>query len=108
LSLIKDAVSAAHRHRLKVSVCGEMAADPVGAVLLVGLGVDELSVSFQSVGVTKKIIKSINYTGARQIAENALKMRSQAEILDYLKSEFELHFPELTPVFQFIGRNSDG
>ncbi len=108
LSLIKSAVSAAHGRRLKVSVCGEMAADPKGAVLLAGLGVDELSVSFQSVGIIKKIIKSISYTGARQIAENALKMRSQGEIESYLISEFELHFPELKPVFQFIGRNSDG
>ncbi len=108
LSLIKSAVSAAHGSRLKVSVCGEMAADPIGAVLLAGLGVDELSVSFQSVGIIKKIIKSISYTGARQIAENALKMRSHPEINAYLKSEFELHFPELKPVFQFMGRNSDG
>ena len=108
LSLIRSAVSAAHGHRLKVSVCGEMAADPVGAILLTGLGVDELSVSFQSVGVIKKIIKSISYTGARQIAENALKMRSQAEIEGYLNREFDLHFPELKPVFQFTGRNSDG
>lgn len=108
LSLIKSAVSAAHGRRLKVSVCGEMAADPMGAVLLAGLGVDELSVSFQSVGIIKKIIKSISYTGARQIAENALKMRSQPEIEDYVKSEFELQFPGLKPVFQFTGRNSDG
>ena len=108
LSLIKSAISAAHGHRLKVSVCGEMAADPVGAVLLAGLGIDELSVSFQSVGIIKKIIKSISYTGARQIAENALKMRSHGEIESYLISEFELHFPELKPVFQFIGRNSNG
>jgi phosphotransferase system enzyme I (PtsI) len=108
LSLIKSAVSAAHGRRLKVSVCGEMAADPMGAVLLAGLGVDELSVSFQSVGIIKKVIKSISYTGARQIAENALKMRSQPEIEGYVKSELELHFPGLKPVFQFTGRNSDG
>jgi phosphocarrier protein FPr len=85
-----------------------MAADPVGAILLTGLGVDELSVSFQSVGIIKKIVKSISYTGARQIAKNALKMRSQAEIEGYLLSEIDLHFAELKPVFQFMGRNSDG
>src|SRR4029078_6026758 len=43
LALIKMTVDAAHRQGLKVSVCGEMAGDPIYVPLLLGLGVDELS-----------------------------------------------------------------
>lgn len=108
LSLIKSSVSAAHRRKIRISVCGEMAADPLGAAILIGLGVDELSVNFQSVGTLKKIIRSISYAGARQLAENALKMKSQDEIESYLKSEFGSRFPELESIIRFIRRNSDG
>lgn len=108
LMLIKSAVSAAHRHKLKISVCGEMASDPFGAILLTGLGVDELSVNFQAVGALKKIIRSISYAGVRQMAENALGMRSQADIQAYLKDEVEMKFPDLLPVLQFTTRNANG
>lgn len=108
LALIDSAVSAAHRNNLKISVCGEMAADPFGVVLLTGLGVDELSVNFQAVSTLKKIVRSVSRVGARQMAENALKMRSQAEILAYLKDEIEAGFPDLVPVLQFTARNANG
>jgi phosphotransferase system enzyme I (PtsI) len=108
LMLIKSAVSAAHRHDLKISVCGEMAADPLGAILLTGLGIDELSVNFQAVGTLKKIIRSISQDSARQMAEKALKMRTQAEIQSYLKDEIERRFPDLVPVLQFTARNANG
>jgi len=108
LSLIRTSVSAAHGHKIKISVCGEMAADPLGAILLVGLGVDELSVSFQSVGTVKRIVRSLDYATARQIAENASKMRTQADIKDYLRNEIDVHFPDLKPVMQFLKGNSNG
>ncbi len=108
LMLIKSAISAAHRHSLKISVCGEMAADPLGAILLTGLGVDELSVNFQAVSTLKMIIRSISQDDARQMAEDALKMRTQAEIQSYLKREIEGNFPDLGPVLQFTARNANG
>jgi phosphotransferase system enzyme I (PtsI) len=108
LMLIKSAISAAHRRNLKISVCGEMAADPLGAIFLTGLGVDELSVNFQAVSTLKKIIRSISYAEVRQMAENALGMRSQADILAYLKEEIEMNFPDLVPVLRFTARNTNG
>jgi phosphotransferase system enzyme I (PtsI) len=108
LSLIAASVKAAHRHRKPVAVCGEMAADPLAAVLLVGLGVDELSASFQMTGILKKIIRSITYSGARRIASRVWKMRTHQEIEAYLKEEIMSSFPSIAPVIQFTRRNSDG
>ena len=107
LQLIKMSVQAAHRHKLKVSVCGEMAGDPLAAVLLIGLGVDELSATFQTAGILKKIVTSISRSGAKKIAEKALEMKSDAEIVQYTKNEVARLFPEIMPVIHFARRNSD-
>ncbi|MGO8678646.1 MAG: phosphoenolpyruvate--protein phosphotransferase [Limisphaerales bacterium] len=81
LQLIKITVEAAHNHRIWVSVCGEMAGDPVLAPLLLGLGVDELSVAAPLVPPVKFIIRRLKLTEARDLAEFALKCESAAEIL---------------------------
>lgn len=107
LSLIKASVKAAHRYRKPVAVCGEMAADPLAAVLLVGLGVNELSASFQMTGILKKIVRSITYSGARKIAARALTMKTHAEIESYLKNEIARVFPDIMPVIQFTRRSQE-
>ncbi len=107
LTLIKQAVTAAHRHRKPVAVCGEMAADPLAAVMLVGLGVDELSASFQMTGILKKVVRSITRAGARRIASRALALKTHAEIETYLKAEVARVFPDIMPVIQFSRRNSN-
>lgn len=108
LGLIKIAVSAAHGRDLKISVCGEMAADPIGALVLTGLGVNELSVNFQAVGIIKKVIRSIDYAAARQLADNVLKMKTDGEVRDYLRYEMDLRFPDLKPVIKFAKGNING
>jgi phosphotransferase system enzyme I (PtsI) len=107
LSLIRMSVQAAHRHKMKVSVCGEMAADPLAAILLIGLGVDQLSASSRSAGILKKVVMSISYSGAKKIAGRILEMKSHGEIEQYLKSEVSRVFPDIMPVIRFSRRNSD-
>jgi phosphotransferase system enzyme I (PtsI) len=106
ISLIKTAVNAAHRYHKPVAVCGEMAADPLAAVLLVGLGVNELSASFQMTGILKRIVRSITYSGARRIARATMSMKTHGEIEAYLKSQIARMFPDIVPVIQFARRNS--
>jgi phosphoenolpyruvate-protein phosphotransferase (PTS system enzyme I) len=108
LALIKTSVKAAHRYHRKVSVCGEMAADPLAAVLLIGLGVDELSAGFRMTGVLKKVVRSITHAGAKRIADHALTLKSHSEIESYLKSEITRVFPDILPVIEFSRRNSNG
>ena len=79
--LIKTTVDAAHKHKIWVSVCGEMASDPVMAPLLIGLGVDELSAAPPLVPPVKFVIRRLKLSEARQLADFALHCESAAEIL---------------------------
>ncbi|MEY2427267.1 MAG: phosphoenolpyruvate-protein phosphotransferase system enzyme [Verrucomicrobiota bacterium] len=79
--LIKLTVDAAHQNKIPVSVCGEMASDPVLAPLLLGLGVDELSAAPPLVPPLKFLIRRLKMSEAKQLAEFALGCESGAEIL---------------------------
>jgi phosphotransferase system enzyme I (PtsI) len=81
LRLIKNTVDAAHAHKVWVSVCGEMAADPVLAPLLIGLGVDELSVTPPLLAQLKFLVRRLKLTEAKELAEFALTCESPVEIL---------------------------
>jgi phosphotransferase system, enzyme I, PtsP len=74
LDAIHRVVEAAHRHGKPVSVCGEMAGDPAGALLLLGLGVDSLSMSPSLLGEVKRAIRCVDRERARQLADAALRM----------------------------------
>jgi phosphocarrier protein FPr len=80
LQLIDITVRAAHAHGKWVGVCGELAADPLAVPVLVGLGVDELSVAARSVGEVKACVRELNVTGARHLAQRALVAGSAAEV----------------------------
>jgi phosphotransferase system enzyme I (PtsI) len=79
--LIKATVDAAHQHKIWVSVCGEMASDPVLVPLLIGLGVDELSAAPPLVPAIKFIIRRLKLTEAKELADFALVCESAAQIL---------------------------
>jgi len=79
--LIKSTVEAGHKHKVWVSVCGEMASDPVLTPLLVGLGVDELSVAPPLVPAVKFVIRRLKLSEAQELAGFALECESAAEIL---------------------------
>ena len=79
--LIKATVDAAHKHKIPVSVCGEMASDPVLTPLLLGLGVDELSASPPLVPPIKFVIRRMKMDEARALAEFALECETSSEIL---------------------------
>jgi len=80
LRLIKNTVDAAHARHVRVSVCGEMAADPVMVPLLMGLGVDELSAAPSLVAQVKYLIRRLKIAEARELATFALQCESPAEI----------------------------
>ena len=80
LQLIDITVRAAHAHGKWVGVCGELAADPLAVPVLVGLGVDELSVAARSVGEVKACVRELNLSGARQLAQHALALGSAAQV----------------------------
>ncbi|MFW6151486.1 MAG: putative PEP-binding protein, partial [Verrucomicrobiota bacterium] len=80
LKLIEATVRAGHDNNIWVGLCGEMAADPVLALLLVGLDIDEFSVAPASTPLVKDAIRSVSYARATELAAEALKCQTGAEV----------------------------
>jgi phosphotransferase system enzyme I (PtsP) len=74
LEAIRRVVETAHQHRRPVSVCGELASDPAGALLLLGMGVDSLSMSPALLPAVKRTIRCFSLERARRLADAALGM----------------------------------
>jgi phosphotransferase system, enzyme I, PtsP len=84
LGAVAEVVSVARGAGKQVSICGEMASDPLATVLLLGMGLDSLSLSPLFIPVVRKIIRDSNFNTARQIAHDILQMVSVQEIKGYL------------------------
>ena len=80
LRTLKNIVDQGHQQKIKVSVCGEMAGDVIYAPLLLGLGVDELSMTPPLLPAVKYFIRSMKFSDAKELAAEALKMTSPKEI----------------------------
>ena len=80
LQLIDITVRAAHAHGKWVGVCGELAADPLAVPVLVGLGVDELSVSARSIPEVKARVRELSMERLKTLAEQALSVGSPDEV----------------------------
>jgi len=80
LRTFKMIIDEAHRQNVPVSVCGEMAGDPVYAPLLLGLGVDGLSMSPAWLPSVKYTIRAMTMADAKALAKEALSMSSAKEI----------------------------
>ncbi len=86
LRLIGEVTEAAHAVGKWVGVCGELAGDPLAAVVLVGLGVDELSLNSSGIPRTKSIIRTIDTGDAWLLAKQALETESASEVRKTLQS----------------------
>ncbi|MCC6398330.1 MAG: phosphoenolpyruvate--protein phosphotransferase [Bacteroidetes bacterium] len=93
--ILHHIIEAAHRRHVWVGVCGEMGGDPLATVLLVGLGIDELSVVPPVLPEIKKIIRSIKYKDARRVADKVLGMTRERDIREYLSSIIKNKVPEI-------------
>ncbi|MBN2162407.1 MAG: phosphoenolpyruvate--protein phosphotransferase [Pontiellaceae bacterium] len=78
--LIDHVVKVSHKHGLWTCVCGQMAASPVLVPLLIGLGVDELSVSPSQAPVIKDVIRKLHYSAAADLAQRALSCGSADDV----------------------------
>ena len=80
LNLIKQVIDASHAEGKWTGMCGELAGDENATILLVGMGLDEFSMSAISVPRIKKLIRNVNYQDAKHLAEKALQQPTAAEI----------------------------
>ena len=93
LRQIKFVADAAGRQGIPVSVCGEMASDPLGVMVLIGLGLTELSMNALSIPSVKNIIRSLNAAELRKIADKVLNMGTATEIEEHLMRELQNRLP---------------
>src|SRR5216684_1498096 len=94
LRLIKGVIDAGKRAGIPVSMCGEMAADPLFAVVLLGLGLEIFSMNPSSIPVIKNIVRSVRYRDCRRIAEVALTKKTAQEIEELIIESVAMRFPE--------------
>ena len=86
-------LDAALQAKISVSMCGEMAGDPIYTSLLVGMGLTELSVSPPSIPEIKKVIRVDNLVRCKEIAQQVSQMNETGAITDYLKSRLNEIMP---------------
>jgi phosphoenolpyruvate-protein kinase (PTS system EI component) len=100
LTAVSGAVRAAKRAGKRVSMCGEMAADPLCTLLLLGMGLDELSMEPFFVPVIKRVIRSLSYTRAQRLTQEVLKMETVQEVKGRLFEELrQLGMIELVEMY---------
>ncbi|RUL52237.1 phosphoenolpyruvate--protein phosphotransferase [Lysinibacillus antri] len=86
LRLIKNVIDAAHTHGKWVGMCGEMAGDEVAIPILLGLGLDEFSMSATSILKARSQISMLSRSDMKTIAEKVLTMQSSEEVQAFIKS----------------------
>ncbi len=90
LRLVKTVIDASHaRDGLFTGMCGEMAGDPMATLILLGLGMDEFSMSASSIPQVKKIIRSVSYEDAKAIAEKALNLETGEEVREMVQAKID-------------------
>jgi phosphotransferase system enzyme I (PtsI) len=84
LRTLRMIIKASNDAKVRLSLCGEMGGDPLFAVVLLGLGMRELSMSAGSLPLVKKVIRSVSFREAQTLVSQAMKLSTAAEIRDLL------------------------
>lgn len=87
LRAIKFASDAARRARISITVCGEMASNPTQVVVLLGMGLRDLSMTPNAIPAIKRVIRSIDLRTAEQIASRALLLTTPGEVNRYVREQ---------------------
>ena len=94
LRIIKSVVDAGHKQGVWVGMCGEMAGSPMATIILLGIGLDELSVTPSTLPQIKTIIRSITFREAERIAEKVLQQPSSKDVENFILNIMQKRFKE--------------
>jgi len=94
LRLIKGVIDAGKKAGIPVSMCGEMASDPIYATVLLGLGLEIFSMNPSNIPAIKNVIRSLRYKDCRRIAEVALQKKTAQEIEEFVIESVAMRIPE--------------
>jgi phosphotransferase system enzyme I (PtsI) len=95
LRLIERVIQAAAEADVQVNVCGEMSGEPLYTMLLMGMGIRQLSATPHNVPEIKKLIRSITVEEARQVARAVHNIETAREITSYLREQTRRVLPEV-------------
>jgi phosphotransferase system enzyme I (PtsI) len=95
LRLLKGVCDAARAAGIRVSMCGEMAGDPLNALVLIGLGVTELSMNGPSIPLVKRVIRSARASDGRALLERLLALTTADDIEREVRAEMMRLFPDV-------------
>lgn len=88
LRLIANTIEAAHKHGKRADICGELGSDPAAVPILIGLGMDELSVSIPSVPTVKAQVRGLKFCELQPLAQQALECSTAQEVRELVKKHF--------------------
>jgi phosphoenolpyruvate-protein phosphotransferase (PTS system enzyme I) len=94
LKLVRDTIRAGQRNSISVSVCGEMAGDPLYTLLLLGLGLNTFSMNGPDIPEVKKVIRSTTLEHAKQVARRVMSFDSERQVMHFLREETRKIIPE--------------
>jgi len=95
LRLIERVVRAAAKHNIAVNVCGEMSGDPLYTMLLLGLGIRQLSVTPHSIPTIKRVIRSVTVEASVAVAQEAMRLETARDVNNYLREQTRRILPEV-------------
>ena len=93
LRLLKNIIDSAHKNGITVALCGEMAGENIYLPVLLGLGVDEMSMNPVAILEVKRILRSISYKKCKHITKRLFSYSTVDEIKTFLKKEIKKIFP---------------
>jgi phosphotransferase system enzyme I (PtsI) len=94
IQLIKSVVRAARRRSVDVSLCGEIAAEPMYTMLLIGLGIRTLSLVPSQIPAIKQVIRSVDIERCERVARKVGTFDSERQVINYLRDELRKVSPE--------------
>jgi len=107
LRAIKLVVDAAHQAGIEVSLCGEVASDPFCVPILLGMGIDSISMTPQAIPGIKRIIRQTNMHDCRKLLVNVLECRTVSRINNLVMDNIFKHFPEEVTFFSSLLENDE-
>jgi phosphotransferase system enzyme I (PtsI) len=95
LTTLKHVISAGHKQGVWVGICGEMAGNPLATPILIGMGMDELSVVPAILPEIKKIIRSLKHAELKELTRRVLRMTDGDRVVETLHTFFRRKFPDI-------------
>jgi len=95
LRVVRQVIDAARTAAVPVTMCGEMAGDPLNALVLLGLGLEEFSMTPAAIPWVKKILREGRLVEARQLASHLLELATAEEVAEHVRDWMAQRYPDL-------------